>query len=114
MEFQNNNGAAPKEEAAKEINNHAVNGAAKLNGTPARSTNGDGKAENKPSPGKEEKPGKKQEQPKAGEPEKEEPKLETHQPLEEAAPAKPELTLEAKIKAVNDLHRKTIQRLALI
>jgi hypothetical protein len=35
----------------------------------------------------------------------------------EAAPkveAKAELTLEAKIKAVNDLHRKTIQRLALI
>jgi len=30
------------------------------------------------------------------------------------AEAKPELTLEAKIKAVNDLHRRTIQRLALI
>jgi len=30
------------------------------------------------------------------------------------AEAKAELTLEAKIKAVNDLHRKTIQRLALI
>jgi len=45
-------------------------------------------------------------------PEKQE--LKAEEPNAEAKPAKPELTLDAKIKAVNDLHRKTIQRLALI
>ena len=114
MEFQNNNGTATKDAAAKEINTAAQNGAAKTNGTPAKNTNGNGKAdakETKPAPAAE-KPAPAA--PKAEEPKKEEPKPEEQQPKEEAKPVKPELTLEAKIKAVNDLHRKTIQRLALI
>jgi hypothetical protein len=121
MEFQNNNGTATKDAAAKEINNAATNGAAKTNGTPAKSTNGNGKAdakETKPLPAGQagaseaEKPAPAA--PKAEEPKKDEPKPEEKQLVEEAKPAKPELTLDAKIKAVNDLHRKTIQRLALI
>ena len=116
MEFQNNNGTATKDAAAKEINTAATNGAAKTNGTPAKSTNGNGKAdakETKPAAAAE-KPAPAPATPKAEEPKKEEPKPEEKQLVEEAKPAKPELTLEAKIKAVNDLHRKTIQRLALI
>ena len=123
MEFQNNNGTATKDDAAKTINNNAAaNGAAKTNGTPVKGANGNGKGD------KEAKPAATAESPalapaavKAEEPKKEEPQAEVQQlppagqvGKEEAAPAKQELTLEAKIKAVNDLHRKTIQRLALI
>jgi hypothetical protein len=51
------------------------------------------------------------EQPAAAELNNIEPKAETQLPTEEA---KPVLSLDAKLKAVNDLHRKSIQRLALI
>lgn len=119
MEFQNENGTATKNGAATEVkNNAAQNGAAaKGNGNVAKSTNGNGKGDTKDAkatPAKEEKPAQNPGQPKGEEPNKEEPKSEVQQPKEEATPAKPELTLDAKIKAVNDLHRKTIQRLALI
>ena len=50
-------------------------------------------------------------QPAAAEVNSNEQQAEEKQPKEEA---KPVLSLDAKIKAVNDLHRKTIQRLALI
>jgi len=114
MEFQNENGADVKNTTAKEINNAVQNGTAKTNGTPAKGSNGNGRAEAKATPPKEEKPAQQQQQPKAGEPKKEESKPEVQQPKEEAKPAKGELTLEAKLKAVNDLHRKSVQRLALI
>ena len=118
MEFQNKNGTATKNGAATEVkNNAAQNGAAKGNGNVAKSTNGNGKGDTKDAkatPSGEEKPAQNPGQPKGEELNKEEPNSEVGQPKEEAAPAKPELTLDAKIKAVNDLHRKTIQRLALI
>ena len=127
MEFQNDNGTALKNGAATEVKaNVAQNGAAKTNGV-AKATNGNGKGEVKDvklTPPKEETPAKsadlpkaeeqKKEEPKAEEPKKEEPKTEVQQPKEEAKPVKPELTLEAKLKAVEDLHRITIQRLSLI
>lgn len=127
MEFQNDNGTALKNGAATEVkNNVAQNGAAKTNGV-AKATNGNGKAEVKdvkPTPPKEETPAKSPEQPKAEEPKKEEPKAEelkkeepkteVQQPTPEAVPLKKELTLETKLKAVEDLHRITIQRLSLI
>ena len=127
MEFQNDNGTAQKNGAATETkNNVAQNGAAKTNGV-AKATNGNGKGEVKDvkTPPAKEEPAKPFEQPKAEEPKKEEPKAEVgqpkeeakpqpEQPKEEAAPVKKELTLETKLKAVEDLHRKTIQRLSLI
>ena len=128
MEFQNDNGTALKNGAATEVkHNAAQNGAAKTNGV-AKATNGNGKADVKdvkPTPGKEEHPAKtetpaksteqpKAEEPKKEEPKKEEPKSEVQQSKEEAAPVKQELTLETKLKAVEDLHRKTIMRLSLI
>lgn len=122
MEFQNTNGIAEKEAAAKEINNIAANGAGKsnANGSNGKTANGNPKPETKEAkPVKDEKGEVKAEASK-----KEEAKPEENQPAGEAKPeaekaednkpAKPDLTLEAKIKAVNDLHRKTIQRLALI
>ncbi len=127
MEFQNDNGTALKNGAATEVkNNVPQNGAAKTNGV-EKATNGNGKGEVKdvkPTPAKEE-PAKSIERPKAKEPKKEEPKAEVQQPKEEAkpqleqpkeeiAPVKKELSLETKLKAVEDLHRKTIQRLSLI
>ena len=128
MEFQNDNGTVQKNGAATETkNNAAQNGAAKTNGA-AKATNGNGKGEVKDvktTPAKEETPANPIEQPKAEEPKKEESKVEVQQPKEEAkpqleqpkeeiAPVKKELTLETKLKAVEDLHRKTIQRLSLI
>ena len=55
----------------------------------------------------------KQEQP-TPEQKSEQPQNQVGQPKEVVKPAKPELTLEAKLKAVNDLHRRSIQRLNLI
>lgn len=119
MDFQNNNGTTTKEAGAKEVNNQTANDAAKTNVSVAKTngTNGIGKAEvkdAKPTPAKDEKPAQSTGQLKGVEPKKKESKSEELQPNTEAAPVKLELTLEAKIKAVNDLHRKTIQRLALI
>jgi len=123
MELQNDNGTATKNGAAKEVKtNVAQNGAAaKTNGTTAKSTNGNGKAEAEKVKTDPAKP----EQPKAEEPKKEEPKAEPQQPKEEAKTEvqqpkeevktdTPVLSLEAKLKAVEDLHRKSIQRLSLI
>jgi hypothetical protein len=53
-------------------------------------------------------------EPAAAEVNHEEHKAEAQQPKEEAKPALPELSLEAKLKAIGDLNRKSIQRLALI
>lgn len=123
MEFQNNNGTASKEEAASKTNIHvAQNGAAKNNVPTAKANHGNRSSESKtavkPEPlpagqasAGEEKPTPAPEPAKAGEPAKEEPKAEIQQPTAEAAPV---LTLEAKLKAVEALHRKTIQRLSLI
>ncbi len=116
MEFQNNNGTAAKDAAAGEINNTAPNGA-KTNGTSAKTANG--KADTK-----ETAPGSEKPAPAAPNAEEHknlpagqaggEPKPGAGQPKEEAKSARQELTLEAKIRTVNDLHRKTIQRLALL
>jgi hypothetical protein len=117
MEFQNNNGGDVKNGAAKENNNAAQNSAAKTNGTAAKAANGNGTGEvkdTKPAPGNEEKPAQISQKPKAEEPKKEEPKAGEQKPVEEAKPVKSELTLEAKLKAVEDLHRKSVQRINLI
>jgi hypothetical protein len=115
MEFQNDNGTATKNGAATADKiNVAQNGAAKTtNATNGKANHTNGKAEEKPEPAKAE-AAKTPEPPKAGEPQKEEPKAEVQQPKEEAKPASPELTLDARLKAISDLNRKSIQRLALI
>lgn len=118
MEFNNENGANIQNGTAKTTINPATqNGAAKSNGTAAKKEHANGKPANenaKPAPAKEEQPEAKQEQPKAGEPAKEEPKQAADQPQEAAQPAKPALNLEGTLKAVDTLHRKSIQRVNLI
>jgi hypothetical protein len=119
MEFHNENGAAPKDGAATEAkNNAAQNGAAKTNAASKVANGSNGKTdakEAKPTPAAEAATGEepKGEAPKAQEPKKEESKPEIEQPKAEAEPVKV-LTLEVKLKAVEDLHRKTVQRLSLI
>lgn len=122
MEFQNDNGTASKDEAANKTNTQ--NGAAKNNVPNAKANHGNrGGAKETPKnePAKEEKPEgaaaaaeeapKAETKPQAEDPQKEEPKTEVEQPKAEATKV---LTLEAKLKAVETLHRKTVQRLSLI
>ena len=113
MDFQNN-GSAVKDMPAKTNNtNGTQNGVAKhQNALPAKAQHGNGKTETKPIA--EEKPAE------AVEAEKETvlPAIVEVKPVavlvEEEKMVKPVLSLEAKLKAVNDLHRKSIQRLTLI
>jgi len=112
MELHNQNGAHVQNGTAKETNNKAAQ-----NGD-ATKANGNGKQEaekQKPSPAKDAKPETvKLEQPKAEEPKKEEPKQVAEQTKEEVKPAKPVLNLEGTLKVVDDLHRRSIQRINLI
>ncbi|MFD1258577.1 hypothetical protein ACFQ3S_17355 [Mucilaginibacter terrae] len=98
MDLNNENGTAVKNETAKAANNQIQNGAAKkADVTPAKAQNGTAKAEaDKPKP--EAAP---QVQPQA-------------MPQQEAKPAKPELTLDDRLKVVSDLHRRSVQRINLI
>lgn len=98
MEFNNENGAAAKNETAKAANNQNQAGAAKkAEATPAKVQNGNSKPEaEKPNP--ETAP---QVQPQA-------------MPLPEAKPATIALTLDDRLKVVNDLHRRSVQRINLI
>jgi len=110
MELQNQNGTTVQDSTAKQtINKAATNGVAKL-----PITNGKAAAEKpKAASVKVEAPEIKQEQQPKAEPKKEEPKAdqlnaEAHQP------AKPVQTLEATLKTVDTLHRRSVQRLNLI
>ncbi|MEO8886654.1 MAG: hypothetical protein ABI367_11365 [Mucilaginibacter sp.] len=102
MDLNNANGAHVQNGTATEtINKAATNGAAKLaTGNTAKQETISGKAG--------------AEKPKAEEPKKEEPKAGAEQPKTEITPAKTELSLEGKLKVVDDLHRRSIQRLNLI
>jgi CHAT domain-containing protein len=107
MEFQNDNGTVAKNGTATDPKNVAqTNGTTKkVNATNGKSNSSD-KVEATPvktAPPAEEKPAQEQAQPKAEE-----------QPKQEAKPVVQELSLEAKLKTISDLNRKTIQRLALI
>jgi len=108
METITKNGAHVQNRTAKQtFSKVAQNGVAKK-----EATNGKHEAE-KPIPAKEEKPEINQE-PKAEEPKKEEPRVEVVHQVTEAKLAKPELSLEGKLKVVDDLHRRSVQRLNLI
>lgn len=119
MEFQNNNGEAVKELPAKTNQTAASNGPAKHQ-TPAKAQHGN-RTETKAKPATEEKTG--EQKPAEAEntgtgvaviPVVLETKPAAELPKLEIKAEKPVLTLEAKLKAVNELHRKSIQRLALI
>jgi hypothetical protein len=109
MEFKNENGAAVKNGTAKEANNHAAQNSA-LKKPPVQAE--------KPTNG-----AIKTEAPKAN-PESAKPKTvkaevsaittdaATQQKPEQ--PKVPAMSLEAKLKVVNDLHRKSVQRVNLI
>jgi hypothetical protein len=101
METQTKNGKHVQNGIAKHtINKGAQNGTAKQ-----ETTNGKAEAEKaKPIPANEEKPETKQE----------EPKVEPDQITETAKPTIPVLNLEGKLKVVEDLHRRSVQRLNLI
>ena len=97
MELQTN-GADVKNGTANETTQHAApNGAVKKDAAAAaKPQNGAAKAEPEKA-----KPAVAQEQPKPADPAPEQ-------------PAKPELSLDAKLKLVSDLHRRSVQRLNLI
>jgi hypothetical protein len=106
MEVQQNNGAHVQNGTAKEAIKVPQNGT-----SPKKDSTNKPEAEKpKPASVKEEKP----EVPQAGLAKLEEPQVGTVQVKEEAPPAKPVLTLEIKLKAVDDLHRKSVQRINLI
>ncbi|HTD39502.1 MAG TPA: hypothetical protein VK671_02695 [Mucilaginibacter sp.] len=106
MELQHNNGTHVQNGIAKEAIKVPQNGT-----NPKKDSTPKPEAEKaKPASVKVEKP----EIPQTGAAKLEEPKPETVQVKEEVLPAKPVLTLEIKLKAVDDLHRKSIQRLNLI
>ena len=111
MELNNANGAHVQNGNATEtINKPATNVAARQAiGNPAKKEIANGKTEaEKPKEAPAKAPEIKQE------PKKEDPKADTEQPKAEITPDKPELTLEGKLKVVDDLHRRSIQRLNLI
>lgn len=89
MDLQNQNGTAVKNETAKAATNHIQNGAAKKDHAAANV---------KPQPG----------QTEEGEPQK------APEPQPESHAAKQELTLDAKLKLVGDLHRRSVQRINLM
>jgi len=110
METQTKNGKHVQNGIAKQtINTVAQNGEANK-----EITNGKAEAEKpKATPAVAEKPEGKQEQPKVEEPNKEEPKAEQLS-AEAHQPAKPVQTLEATLRTVDTLHRRSVQRLNLI
>lgn len=106
MEVQPTNGAHVQNGTAKAVTKTPQQGEAKTN-------QANGKAEGikaKSAPVKEEKP----EVPQAGPVKPEESKPDAVQVKVEQIPAKQVLTLEVKLKAVDDLHRKSVQRINLI
>ena len=111
MELTTNNGAASKNGTAKELTaKPAQNAEAKKeNGNNAKQQLLPGKAAEK-----EKAEPVKPEQVKPEEQKNEPPVSEVKPPVAETQPVKAELTLEAKLKAVNDLHRKSVQRLNLL
>ena len=111
MEFQNNNGAATKEGVANGIGSNAANGTAKKESS-AKSENKSAPAPKEPQDNGQAKPADSKKEVPNGEsahPDAKAGSLPSEQPS-----GKPELSLDAKLKAVGDLHRKSIQRLALI
>ena len=110
METNTNNGVHVQNGTAKAtINKAAQNGAAKQEqGTSPAKENASGRPEaEKPNP--EPAKGAAPEPPKPGQPESEELRFDIR-----AAEERPALTLEAKLKTVDTLHRKSVQRLNLI
>lgn len=97
MDLQNQNGTAVKNETAKAATNHTQNGAAKKDHAAANV---------KPQPVQSEE----------GEPQKSSaPELkEDAKAQPENHTAKQELTLDAKLKLVGDLHRRSVQRINLM
>lgn len=108
MEFNNQNGATVKNGSAKETGSKAAQqpAAAKTNGTGKHEADkpkpAPAKDETKPQPPQEEAPGKA------------EPRQALEKPNDEAEPSKSTLGLEGTLKAVADLHRRSIQRINLI
>jgi len=99
MDFKDENGAAVKNDTTKSANNTiAQNGAVKKETTTnAKAQNGNAKPESEKA--KPEAPAQPQQELK---------------PPAEVQPNKNELTLDAKLRLVSDLHRRSVQRLNLI
>jgi hypothetical protein len=116
MEFNNQNGAHGQNGTAKEIFNKAAqNGAAKTNGTSAKKEHANAKAEaekQKPSPVKDVKPEPVQQEVPKQEVQKTDEAQQSN--VEAQQSAKPVQTLEATLKTVDMLHRRSVQRLNLI
>ncbi|MDB5086416.1 MAG: hypothetical protein JWR09_410 [Mucilaginibacter sp.] len=107
MEFNNQNGSPVQDTTAKDITIKAAqNGEAKKG-------NASPKVESEKTKTEPIKNGK-AETPKPEPPKVEEAKPEVPQAVEEAKPAKPALNLEGTLKVVEDLHRRSIQRVNLI
>ena len=110
MEFNNQNGTHVQNGAAATTSKAAQNGEAKKEANSGKAH----ASEPKHSPTKGNAPGSgKAEQPKPEDSSKVEPGNTAPKP-EEVRPAAPALNLESKLKAVEDLHRRSIQRINLI
>ena len=114
MESHKQNGAHGQNGIVREtINKAAQNGVAvKENGLAPKKEQTNGKPEAGTANANQLKDEKPEVQP--GQPKPEESKPELAVVKEELSPAKPVLNLESKLKVVNDLHRRSVQRLNLI